>query len=69
MKKKWFSVKEVADILGLAATTIYSLCEQRKIEHLRVGVGRGAIRISHDALDAFISESMVEAERVAEQTQ
>src|SRR5262245_30009575 len=54
-RSSWFNVRQVSRLLGVAATTIYSMCEQKKIEHVRIGTGgRGAIRISQDAVDAYL---------------
>src|SRR5262249_49137324 len=44
----WLSVREVAGRLGVAATTVYALCQRKRIEHIRVGAAKGAIRISEE---------------------
>lgn len=59
MKRNWLTVREVADHLGVAVTTVYGLCESRQIAHIRVGTGRGSIRIAQQALDDYIAASVV----------
>ncbi len=50
-----YKVKEAADLLGVSVATIYLLCGQGRLAHVRVGVGgRGTIRIKADDLAAFI---------------
>ena len=46
--------KEVADRLRVSRATVYNLCECGKLASYRIGVGRGALRISEADLDAFI---------------
>jgi excisionase family DNA binding protein len=53
------TVKQVAERLQVSEATVYQLCAQRKLVHLRVGVGRGAIRVGEDALAAFLQASTV----------
>lgn len=48
------SVKEAAERLGVSADTVYGLCSAGKIAHARVGLGRGKIKISEEALAAFL---------------
>lgn len=55
----YLTVKQVAERLAVAQTTVYLLCSESKIDHIRIGIGRGAIRISEDALDAYIKAATV----------
>lgn len=50
-------IKDVARELGLCAATVYKLCDQGELPHVRVGVGPGgnAIRVSRADLDAFLA--------------
>jgi excisionase family DNA binding protein len=49
-------VKEAAELLKVSLATIYLLCGQGKLSHIRVGVrGRGTIRIKAEDLAAFIA--------------
>lgn len=59
-RESLYSVRQVAAQLGLAATTVYSMCRQRQIMHVRIGTGRGAIRISADALATYLSQATVQ---------
>jgi excisionase family DNA binding protein len=53
------TVREVAEILRVSSATIYALCGNGKLPHIRVGSGRGAIRIRQEDLDAFIEGAVV----------
>ena len=55
----YLTVKQVAERLAVAQTTVYLLCSESKIDHIRVGIGRGAIRISEEAVEAFIRGATV----------
>ena len=54
------TVREVAEILRVSKATIYGLCGDGKLVHIRVGSGRGAIRIRQEDLDAFIASAVVQ---------
>ena len=43
--KKYLSVREYAVEYGISPATVYAMCAQKKLAHLRLGVGRGTIRI------------------------
>jgi len=62
----YLTVKQVAERLAVAHTTVYLLCSEAKIDHIRIGIGRGAIRISEEALHAFIKGATVRAGEVAD---
>lgn len=59
MKRRLLSVREVADELGVAPTTVYAMCHQKLILHTRVGSGRGTIRIPEESLAAYLSSVTV----------
>jgi len=44
----------------VSAATVYALCAERKLTHLRVGTGRGTIRIRVEDLIAFVERRKVE---------
>jgi len=56
---KLLTVKEVAGILSVSATTVYEMCREGKLVHNRIGVGRGAIRIKPSELERLLSQSEV----------
>ncbi len=39
------TVKEYATLFGVSAATVYAMCASGKLPHVRLGVGRGTIRI------------------------
>jgi excisionase family DNA binding protein len=45
------SVREVAALLGVCAATVYGLCAEGRIAHVRVS---NAIRVAEEDLAAFI---------------
>jgi excisionase family DNA binding protein len=45
------AVREVAALLGVCAATVYGLCAERRIAHVRVS---NAIRVAEEDLAAFI---------------
>lgn len=49
------TVRETADRLGVSVGLVYSLLTQRKLEYVRVGNGRGRLRIEEDALAAYLA--------------
>jgi excisionase family DNA binding protein len=57
------TVKQVAERLGVSADTVYALCQARKLAHVRVGVGRGHIRVTEEALAASLSGAAVGEEQ------
>lgn len=56
---KFYTVQEVADRLGVVPATIYALCQKKVIPHVRVGTGRGAIRISEEGLEVYLAGAAV----------
>ena len=56
-----FTVKQAAEKLGVSQALIYALVSARKIRHKRHGLGRGAIRITEDALDEYRGRCTVNA--------
>ena len=47
-------VREVAERLSLSTATVYRLCAERKLAHVRLGARRGAIRIREQDLQVFL---------------
>lgn len=48
-------VTSLARELGVHRTTVYRAIRAGAIEALRVGVGRGSLRITRDARDAYLA--------------
>ena len=48
MTKKHLSVREYAAAYGVSAATVYAMCAANKLRHVRLGAGRGTIRIQED---------------------
>jgi excisionase family DNA binding protein len=47
-------VPEVASRLDVSASMVYALCASGRLPHVRVGLGRGTIRISEEDLKVFL---------------
>ena len=56
-----YRVQEVAQLLGIAPSTIYDMVRQRKIAHRRVGTGRGRIVFTEEDIQDFLNSCKVEA--------
>jgi len=54
MQDKMLRVREVAERLHVGATCVYQLIEKRKLACHRIGVGRGAIRVSESDLNSYL---------------
>jgi len=48
------TVKDAAKVLDVSAQTIYSLCSARVLRHSRIGLGRGKISISEEAIAEYL---------------
>jgi excisionase family DNA binding protein len=57
------------DVHGVAATlcvsiqTVYLLCARKRLRHIRVGIGRGTIRVPDSALQEYITGATVRSDR------
>ena len=58
--EKSLTVAEAASRLGISVSLVYRLCADRKLPHVRIGCGRGAIRILESDLDEFIQSCRVD---------
>jgi excisionase family DNA binding protein len=56
-----YHVREVAQLLGIAASTVYDLARQRKIAHRRIGTGRGRIVFTEQDIGGFLDSCKVDA--------
>jgi excisionase family DNA binding protein len=62
--RKPFRVAQVAAMLDVHQATVYRDIEAGRLKALRVGSGKGALRILPDALDAYFA--LLEVRAVAE---
>jgi excisionase family DNA binding protein len=53
-------VKEAADRLDVSIATVYALVASGRLRCHRIGIGRGAIRISEEQLTDYLKESLSE---------
>jgi excisionase family DNA binding protein len=53
------TVKQAAERLRVSVATVYQLCATRRLAHVRLGLGRGTIRIREDDLTAFLAGAAV----------
>lgn len=51
------TVKEAAARLGVSKGLVYALASGRKLRFVRVGHGRGRIRIPEDAVEEYLARS------------
>jgi excisionase family DNA binding protein len=49
-----YSVKQASELLNVATGTIYALCAAGKLRCSRVGLGRGVLRISDEAIQEYL---------------
>jgi excisionase family DNA binding protein len=45
---------EVAAQLKVSRSTVYALCAANELKHHRVGIGRGSIRVTTDAIAQYL---------------
>jgi excisionase family DNA binding protein len=55
------TVKDAAQRLAVSEQLIYALCAKQQLRHVRVGLGRGTIRIPEDAIEEYVNARTVEA--------
>src|SRR4051812_44437720 len=54
------TVQQAAEQLQVSPATIYGLCAQKRLGHIRVGSGRGTIRIRAEDLSAYVANAAIE---------
>ena len=62
-------VAESAKKLEVSTSLIYDLCARGELPHVRLGSGRGTIRISESAIDAYLLRQQVTGPRSRPQVQ
>lgn len=58
------TVKQTADRLGVHPSLVYRLIAAHLIEHERIGIGRGVIRISEKAVEEYLRRVPRSVERL-----
>jgi len=59
------TVREAAVRLGCSQALVYELCSKRRITHVRLGTGRGTIRIKEEALEELLAACEVKIHEVS----
>ena len=62
MTGMFLTVKQVAERLVLSPAAVYQLCNSGQLAHVRIGLGRGRIRIDEKALEEYLRAGQVEAQ-------
>lgn len=52
-RTRLYRVKAVAEMFDVSVSTIYRAIEAGRLHALRIGTGRGAVRVPEDALGTF----------------
>jgi len=55
MATKYLKARQFAETYSIAVTTVYAMCAGGRLPHIRLGTGRGTIRIPTDALDQVVA--------------
>ena len=50
------TVKETAEKLNVSETTVYGLVARGSLASHRIGVGRGTVRITQQAIDRYLTD-------------
>jgi excisionase family DNA binding protein len=53
------TVQEAAKRLGVSVSLVYELCSRGRITHHRLGVRKGRIRITEEALQRYLDSTIV----------
>jgi len=59
-RTRMFRVRAVAEMYDVSVSTIYRAIESGQLDALRIGTGKGAIRIPESALSAFEQACLAE---------
>jgi excisionase family DNA binding protein len=57
---KLLTVREAAERLGCSEALVYLLCSERRLPHVRLGTGRGTIRIAEDDINEFVKSCRID---------
>lgn len=61
--RRFYSISEVANILGISNVTIRALIRQGRLKAFRLGSQRATFRIPSDALDEFVAQNSLSPAR------
>jgi excisionase family DNA binding protein len=50
---RFLTVQQAAEMLNVSVALVYQLVSKREIEHLRIGINRGTIRIPEEEIDRY----------------
>jgi len=50
----YLKARQFAETYNIALNTVYAMCAEGRLPHVRLGTGRGTIRIPADALDHLV---------------
>lgn len=53
---RMFRVKEVATRLNVHVSTVYRLIESGQLNSVRVGMGKGTVRVPEESLDSYLHQ-------------
>lgn len=56
----WLTVQDIAERLNISKTCVYSLIAGQGLPHVRVGVGRGTIRVREEDLTTWLEQRLKE---------
>jgi len=59
---KLLTVRESAERLGCSGALVYLLCSEQRLLHVRLGTGRGTIRVAEDDINGFVKSCRIDAQ-------
>jgi len=62
--RRWLTVAQAADLIGLHPKSVYQLCRQRQITYTKIPSlrgGRGMVRVDRIGLERMLEERAVQA--------
>jgi hypothetical protein len=62
--RRWLTIAQAADLIGLHPKSVYQLCRKRKITYSKIPSlrgGRGMIRVDRIGLERMLEERAVQA--------
>ncbi|PRW62123.1 helix-turn-helix domain-containing protein [Actinopolyspora mortivallis] len=53
-ESRMYRVKQVAELLDVHVSTVYRLVESERLHAVRIGFGKGAVRVPAESLDTYL---------------